>query len=237
MRTATSAPIPSFRGSWKTSHLELRRLSRGSPEADPLPGMRAGLLPADCSAPGPSLGCGKAVGTPALPSPRGRGCCGRLRLHSAGIEREAQRTLPGCRVRVLGHHPFLQPLSSWLSPKHPYSRGAGIEKTQMGRRGVRGQLGGAAGGEHSLVPTRLPARVPSAGSPLRAVPRGSSRQPRRRRGSPQGRRRRRRRLPGPAELQRQRSDAPVPHRLHPRADRPVGEGVLPGELRVQAPEM
>lgn len=143
VRTAMSASIPSFRGSRKTSHLELWRLSRGSPGPDPLPGVGAGLLPADCSAPGPSLGCGKALGTPALPSPRGRGCCGSLRLHSAEIERAARRSLPGCRMRFLGYHPFLQPRFSWVSPKHPYSRGAGIKKTQTGRRvGERAALWG-----------------------------------------------------------------------------------------------
>lgn len=33
------------------------------------------------------------------------------------------------------------------------------------------------------------------------------------------------------------SDSPVPNSVHPGADRPSGEGVLPGELRVQAAEV
>lgn len=33
------------------------------------------------------------------------------------------------------------------------------------------------------------------------------------------------------------SDSPVPNSVHPRADRTSGEGILPGELRVQAAEM
>lgn len=33
------------------------------------------------------------------------------------------------------------------------------------------------------------------------------------------------------------SDSPVPNSVHPRADRTSGEGILPGELRIQAAEM
>lgn len=110
------------------------------------------------------------------------------------------------------------------------------QKRRMGSdRGER-EFAGEAVGEHPSMPARLRACVSAPGSPRRAVLRGAGRQPRRRGGSPQGQRRQRW-LPGLAGLQRQRPDAPLPHRLHPRADRPAGEGVLPGELRVQAPEM
>lgn len=185
-----------------------------------------------------------------------------LRFPGAGSECEAERADTAIAGGVCrggwgtGNLPARvnKPLSNLQAVFHPLSRcppprcfldvstptpsvhRARQGNAKWGGMGGRGGFAGEADGEHPCVPARLRACVVAPGSPRRAVLRGAGRQPQRRGGSPQGQRRQRR-LPGLAGLQRQRPDAPLPHRLHPRADRPAGEGVLPGELRVQTPEM
>lgn len=233
------------------------------PKASPSP-QREQSLPAGCSAPGSLLAWRKGqrnratwtAGAPAFSRRSGSGDAAAFRFPSGGSEWGAQRadTASEGGVRREGrgtgnlsarvnNYPSnsllaaLLPGPSWMSvPQYPQYTGADTETPIEGGTGGRSAFAGEEDGEHPSVPARLRACVVAPGSPRRAVLRGVGRQPQRRRGSPQGQRRQWR-LPGLTGLQRQRPDAPLPHRLHPRADRPAGEGVLPGELRVQAPEM